>query len=199
MQPSGTTWARYLSWRDSSEVADVKMRGPGSHVHRKRVLEALVSVLPTNVQTHFSSRIVGVSNIAAAAGREGYVRLEIATAKLDHNLQAEAQEQVWTFEADAVIGADGVKSVVRQLIDVNARVRWTGISLYRAMLPMERVKQVNGDFPTAAVWIGPGKVMAFLDSCSVHMHYSQTHQMAGCDCVPCRARHVSERECDRVP
>jgi 2-polyprenyl-6-methoxyphenol hydroxylase-like FAD-dependent oxidoreductase len=161
MQPDGSTWIKYLSWLDSSEVADVKVRGLNSDVHRKRVLEALISLLPPNVQTHFSARIIGVSNIATSAEREEHVMLEIATPKPGHDHQAQVQQQTSTFEADAVIGADGVKSVVRELIDVNSCVRWTGLCVYRALLPMERVKQVSGDFPTATLWIGPGKVKTF--------------------------------------
>jgi 2-polyprenyl-6-methoxyphenol hydroxylase-like FAD-dependent oxidoreductase len=161
MHDDGSTWIKYLSWQDSSVVADVKARGQFSEVHRKRVLEVLVSLLPPNVLTHFSARIVGVSNVPASDGREEHARLVIATPKSGRDCHAQEQQQTWTFEADAVIGADGIRSVVRELIDVDAQVRWTGSSTYRSLLSMERVKQVNGEFPDAAMWMGPGKVTTF--------------------------------------
>jgi 2-polyprenyl-6-methoxyphenol hydroxylase-like FAD-dependent oxidoreductase len=169
MYEEGSTWVQYFLWKDSSEIADVKTRGPHSHIHRKRVLETLVSLLPPNVQTHFSSRIVSVSSVAASPVVEEYVRLEILTAKSTQDRPAQAQEQVWTFEADAVIGADGIKSVVRELIDVDARLRWTGLSIYRDLVPMKHVKEMVGDFPNARNWIGPGKVWLYLIACANYL------------------------------
>jgi 2-polyprenyl-6-methoxyphenol hydroxylase-like FAD-dependent oxidoreductase len=175
MYEDGSTRTKFISWQDSSEIADVKTLGLSSSAHRKRVLEVLVSLLPPNVQTHFSARIIGVSNIPASAQRQDHAILEIAAATPVHDGQVQAPQQTWTFEADAVIGADGVKSVVRELVDVNAGVRWTGSCIYRSLLSMERAKQVNSDFRTATVWIGPSKVGGFFFSSSA-THAQITHE-----------------------
>jgi 2-polyprenyl-6-methoxyphenol hydroxylase-like FAD-dependent oxidoreductase len=151
--PAGSIWARYLAHEDSTEVADVRFAGEAAFMHRKRVLEALVTQLPPNVRTHFSARIVGVSDVAGGAR----VRLEVAPAK-----DKREHPPVEALEVDAVIGADGIRSSIREKIFPGARARWTGMYGYRNLLPMHEAEGILGPMAhQACVWMGPGRVSSF--------------------------------------
>ncbi len=57
--------------------------------------------------------------------------------------------------ADAVIGADGLNSVIRRLLHADT-VRYSGHSVYRAVISAERASWLSTP-PRVVVWLGPGR------------------------------------------
>lgn len=57
--------------------------------------------------------------------------------------------------ADAVIGADGLHSVIRGLLHADS-VRYSGHSAYRAVIPADRARWLAAP-PRVVVWLGPGR------------------------------------------
>lgn len=61
-------------------------------------------------------------------------------------------------EADAVIGADGIHSVVRHSVFGPEAAVFSGTSGYRALIPMERLRHVPQlAEPVLWLWLGPGR------------------------------------------
>jgi salicylate hydroxylase len=61
-----------------------------------------------------------------------------------------------TAEADVVIGADGIRSVVQRKIGLESRPTSEGIMAYRGLIPAERLAR-SGDLGDPALWIGAGR------------------------------------------
>ena len=59
------------------------------------------------------------------------------------------------FHADMVIGADGIKSVVREALFGKEAPRFTGCVAWRALVPAEAVRDADVR-PVASNWMGPG-------------------------------------------
>lgn len=57
--------------------------------------------------------------------------------------------------ADAVVGADGIRSVMR-LGRVRDAAEYSGLSVYRGMVPAERLPPFHSQ-PRSVIWTGPGK------------------------------------------
>lgn len=66
-------------------------------------------------------------------------------------LQFDTGESV---DADLVVGADGVRSVVRAVLSED-RARFGGVMVYRALVDAERLPRF--DAPRVNVWLGPGR------------------------------------------
>lgn len=60
-----------------------------------------------------------------------------------------------SIEADLVIGADGIRSVVRQLV-ADDRPRFSGQAIYRGLVPAARLPHLVAA-PKVSVWVGPGR------------------------------------------
>lgn len=60
-----------------------------------------------------------------------------------------------TAEADVVIGADGVHSVVRRSILGTSPATYSGICAFRALVPTQRAPEFARQ-PAQTLWIGPG-------------------------------------------
>lgn len=58
-------------------------------------------------------------------------------------------------EADLVVGADGVRSAVRQHVDARAGLRYTGTSAFRAIIPRQALPSLP-DPLAIQFWVGPG-------------------------------------------
>ncbi len=58
-------------------------------------------------------------------------------------------------EGDLLIGADGIKSVVREQILGKAEAHYTGNAAWRILVPTERLSRDATDF-VMTVWVGPG-------------------------------------------
>ncbi len=105
---------------------------PFIHVHRADLLDVFVSALPSDV-CRFNMACTGVEQTA-------------------HGARATFEDGSH-FDADLVIGADGVRSVVRDSIFGSGNLRWTGHQCYRALIPTGGV--VDYVAPESAFWMGP--------------------------------------------
>jgi 2-polyprenyl-6-methoxyphenol hydroxylase-like FAD-dependent oxidoreductase len=123
------------------------------HHHRRRVLEALLPFLPTNVTTEFSAHITRVENVPGTAARAAHVRLTIEPSRRDRDTPGAAPDAgaARAFEADAVVGCDGVKSIVRACVGARAasgapaEMRYTGTYIYRGLVDMEAAVCAGGE------------------------------------------------------
>lgn len=107
-------------------------QAPFTHIHRADLLEIFTSSLPADI-CRFNMRCTGVVQT------EGGARAEFADGS--------------HFDADLIIGADGVRSVVRQSVFGAGDLRWTGHQCYRALVPTGGV--VDHVAPESAFWMGP--------------------------------------------
>lgn len=135
---------------------------PRSAVHRARLLEVLHRSLPSSVTVHLGVRVTGVKNLAS----EGKARITYtasqpppgATPALPAGAsiaQAPVVPKEEHFDADVVVGADGIKSVLRGIMAVPAPPeagksagepagqRYTGTYCYRALVPMEKAMELD--------------------------------------------------------
>lgn len=78
------------------------------------------------------------------------------------------------ISADIIIGADGVKSLVRtSIVQGPDRAVPTGDMTYRAMIPIEKMKDDSDLFslfekPEVTVWMGPGRhIVGYFVVCDV--------------------------------
>jgi len=58
--------------------------------------------------------------------------------------------------SDVVVGTDGIHSVVRELVATD-QPRFSRQSIYRALIPAERVPATLLDEPRVVLWLGPGQ------------------------------------------
>ena len=107
-------------------------RAPFIHIHRADLLDIFAAGLPPEI-CRFTMRCTGVTQT------EGGARAEFADGS--------------HFDADLIIGADGVRSVVRQTVFGAGDLRWTGHQCYRALVPTGGV--VDHTAPVSAFWMGP--------------------------------------------
>jgi salicylate hydroxylase len=61
-----------------------------------------------------------------------------------------------SIAVDAVVGADGIHSVVRHALFGPERPRFTGCVAYRALVPAERLTHLHLE-RTTQIWMGPGR------------------------------------------
>jgi salicylate hydroxylase len=59
-------------------------------------------------------------------------------------------------EADVVIGADGIRSLVQRVIGLQSRPTSEGIMAYRGLIPAERLSGAN-DLKDPTLWLGSGR------------------------------------------
>jgi salicylate hydroxylase len=128
---------------------------------RARALDAFLPLLPSNVSVEFSAHVTKVENIRCSDERPARVQLSIAPSE---HRDPEWQGNVRTFDADIVIGCDGVKSAVRHSLGLTGQdgsggqVRYTGSYAYRELLDMETAVRMNGEgVRVPAMWYAPGK------------------------------------------
>ncbi len=135
---------------------------PPSAVHRARLLEALLRAMPSNVTTHFSTRVNTVENIDKKA-RVTYTRSRI-----------EGSDEGGAIDADVIVGADGIKSAVRTQLQLPsaehawpslkgeklppATYRYTGSYCYRGLVPMDKATAIdthpNNSMAVSRMWFG---------------------------------------------
>jgi len=101
-------------------------------VHRADLHSALLSLTPPD-RVHLGARLVTVTQGTDEA------RLHLSDGT--------------TVAADLVVGADGIHSVVREQI-VADRPRYSGQTIYRGLVPAERVPFLLAE-PRVLLWLGP--------------------------------------------
>src|SRR5262249_49621185 len=108
---------------------------PHYQSHRADVLSMLIAALPAE-RLHIGHRLVAFTD------RGGYVDAEFENGR--------------RITADALLGADGIHSIVRELLFGPANPHFTGCMAYRGLIPVERIKHLNVEV-NAHIWMGPGR------------------------------------------
>ena len=116
-------------------VMEAAFEFPLYHMHRADLIDVLLRALPEErVHTGHTFKTVE-----------------------EHGNQVEAEfENGAHIRADALVGADGIHSTVRQVLFGPEQPRFTGCVAYRGLVPAERVVHLNLE-RTAQIWMGPGK------------------------------------------
>ena len=111
---------------------------PYLHIHRADYIQALKQALVTSAPKalQLSSQVTGV------AQKDAGVTLSLKDGR--------------EFTGDVLIGADGIKSKVREILFGEDKARFTGNVAWRAVVPIERLKQ-HVPNPTACAWMGRGR------------------------------------------
>jgi salicylate hydroxylase len=110
------------------------------HIHRADLHRILLSLLPASSAT-LSAQCVSVSQTA-----------ESAVAQF-----ADGR----TFDADLIVGADGLQSVTRKNLFGDDKPRFTGNMCWRALIPFEE-QPLGMVSPDASFWLGPhGHVVTY--------------------------------------
>src|SRR6516165_991714 len=115
---------------------------PHYQSHRADVLAMLIDALPAR-RLHTGNRLVAVT--------ERGDRVEAAF---------ENGERITT---DALIGADGIHSTVRELLFGPANPHFTGCVAYRGLTPVERVKHLSVEV-NAQRWMGRANISSSITS-----------------------------------
>lgn len=118
-------------------AAEARWKAPYLQVHRADLLAAItVAAREAGVDIRLGTAVTG-----AADRPEGAALL---------------LEDGGAVEADAVLGADGIRSAVRAALFDNDPPRFTGQVAWRGTVPTSALppRRIN---PTATVWVGPGR------------------------------------------
>lgn len=107
-------------------------QAPFIHIHRADLHDLFASEIPPEI-CHFNKSCTGVANT-----QDG------ATATFDDGT---------TFTADVIVGADGVRSVVRSDLFGSEDPKFTGHMCFRALVETGRV--VDYAEPMSTFWMGP--------------------------------------------
>jgi salicylate hydroxylase len=105
---------------------------PFIHIHRADLHNILASLVPDSIATF------GVSCTGVRQNKD------TAVAQFSDGSE---------FEADLIVGADGVRSAVRSALFGQEAPRFTGHMCYRAVVPVDSV--VDFVSPDASFWFGP--------------------------------------------
>jgi len=108
---------------------------PHYQTHRADVLSMLINAFPSE-RLHIGHRLIAFTDRGDCV-----------------NAEFKNGERITT---DALIGADGIHSTVRELLFGPANPHFTGCVAYRGLIPVERVKHLNVEV-NAQRWLGPGK------------------------------------------
>lgn len=113
-------------------------------LHRADLQRILRDGLPDQ-RVHLSKRCVHVAN-------QG----DTATARFEDGTE---------IEADLIVGADGIRSPIRNTLFQQAEPRYTGNTLYRMLIPIDP-PDFQLVYPSSSMWLGPG--------CHVVTYYVQS-------------------------
>jgi salicylate hydroxylase len=130
---------RVLSVQPMDEVCR-QLYGAECYVaHRAELLHLLLQALPAH-QLKLDHRCTAVST------RDDGVQLRFA--------QRDNTEVI--VQADAVIGADGIHSVVRAAVASKVDVRFSGLCAFRCLVPAQQAPAMALR-PVQTLWLGPGR------------------------------------------
>ena len=115
------------------EEVEAAFGAPYYTLHRSDLHRALVDAIPAD-HVHLAHRF---------------------THLVDHGDRVEAHfENGASISADAVIGADGIHSVVRHALFGPEKPRFTGCVAHRGLVPSNRLRHLGLEFRTQ-IWMGP--------------------------------------------
>ncbi|WP_199588968.1 FAD-dependent monooxygenase [Blastococcus sp. TF02A-26] len=104
-------------------------------VHRADLLELLRSAVPAEA-VHLGQRATGVEQ------DDDGIRLQLADGT--------------AVEGDAVIGADGIHSVLRGAVTTPGPPRYSGLCAWRSLVPADAAPELARR-PAQTLWLGPGR------------------------------------------
>jgi salicylate hydroxylase len=126
---------RTLIWTPLADAVVEAFGFPHYQMHRADLLGSLMRALPAE-RVHVGHRFVGFED-----------RGERVEARFENGVR---------IEVDLLVGADGIHSIVRELLFGPASPRFTGCAAYRGLIPAERLRQLDLEV-SAQVWMGPGR------------------------------------------
>jgi salicylate hydroxylase len=130
-------------WQDGRTLLRTPLAGaietafgfPHYQTHRADLLNALLRAIPAE-RVHPGHRL---------------------TSFVDHGDRVEAEFRNGVrATADVLVGADGIHSVVRDILFGPQEPHFTGCACYRGLVPADRLRHLNLEV-SAQVWMGPGK------------------------------------------
>lgn len=123
-----------VSWPVGRDAED-RYGAPLYNVHRADLLQLLADALPAGA-IKFGAKCAEIGQTPNSA----WIRLESGE----------------TIEADAVVGADGIHSVVREILSGPADASFANLLVWRALIPAD--KMPHGVFEERGnYWFGPGR------------------------------------------
>lgn len=133
----------YHRWDDGRTLLRTELAGameanfgfPLYHVHRADLVNVLAQALPPE-RLHVGHKFTTFID------RGDYVEAEF-----ENGVQ---------IRADALVGADGIRSAVRETLFGPEKPRFMGCIAYRGLVPADRLAYLSLEV-TAQVWLGPGK------------------------------------------
>lgn len=114
---------------------DLPLRYQPHRVRRTRLQSALKDTVPPGI-IQLNKRLVSLTNIEGGGIR----------------LQFEDGEEV---EADLVVGADGIRSVVREHAFPDHTIQFTGTTIWRVLIPYASVSHIPNMGVSTTWWHGP--------------------------------------------
>ncbi|KAJ7165085.1 hypothetical protein C8R46DRAFT_1098142 [Mycena filopes] len=146
VKPQSITFRRYktghrVGWTKWGENMDKDYGAPYCHVHRADLLKMLFKLASPYMTLYLNSRVVS----------------------LDPDLCQVTLESGRTFRGDVILGADGVKSMIREVVVGRPdKPMPTGDAAYRAIIPTSEMAKDPDlkflvDHPEMTGWIGPGR------------------------------------------
>ena len=130
---------RLLSVQPMGETCE-RLYGAHCYVaHRADLLQLLRSGLPDGV-VHLDRRLAAFTQDAQGVTMRFASRAGMET----------------TVRADALIGADGIHSLVREAIAPGIESRFSGLCAFRCLVPAEKAPAM-AHRPVQTLWLGPGR------------------------------------------
>lgn len=118
-----------------AEAIEAAFGFPHYQMHRADVLDTLARAFPVE-RLHVGHRLTRL------ADQEDHVEAEF--------------ENGTRISVDALVGADGIHSTVRDILFGPENPHFTGCAAYRGLVPADRLAHLNIEV-TAQIWMGPGK------------------------------------------
>jgi salicylate hydroxylase len=126
---------RTLQRAPLGDAIEAAYGAPYYHFHRGDLLGALASQWPAE-RAHFRHRLASLRQTG-----------ERVLARFENGAE---------IEADLLVGADGIHSVVRRELFGSEQPRFTGCIAYRGLVPAERLAPLGLEV-VSANWFGPGQ------------------------------------------